>query len=322
MKLDELVAFLGDPERLWALPAGYLPRYLARAEAYDGPPLEAVARGSAMRAEGNVAVLGVSGPIDYRPSFFTALFGGAAITSLQRDFRQAMDDPGVKAIVLAFDSPGGSVIGVSELAAEIAAARGTKPIIAQIDPMAASAAAWLALSADEVVMMRSGITGALGIITRHADLSGALEQEGVKITEVYAPEFKAEGSSVGPLSAADHAAMKVRVEAMYAQMVKDNAIGRKVTQTAAREKFGQGRVMNAQQALNAGLIDGFGTLESTITNLLLGRKAASALKAEGEPSELEPAPPRSVHPDGDDPDVDGLVAREAWATRLRLRGLL
>lgn len=279
MKVPELVAFLSDPERLWALPGGYVAKYLALAEAYDGPTLEARAPGSAMRAEGNVAVLSVSGPIDYRPSFFSALFGGAAVTTLQSDFRAAMADPGVKAIVLAFDSPGGSVHGIQEFAGEILAAKGTKPIVSQIITMGGSAASWLASMADSVTMMASGVTGALGVITGHADLSAALEKEGVKMTVLSAGEFKAEGSPYLPLSAAAEAAIQVRLEAMYAQQTKDVAAGRRVTQTYARENFGGGRVLNAQQALKSGLVDSIGTLEQTIGRLS-GRKASGSMKAE------------------------------------------
>ncbi len=288
MKLPELVAFLSDPERLWALPTGYLQRYLASAEAYDGPIVEARAPGSGMQANGNVAVLNVAGPIDYQPSIWTAIFGGAAITTLRSDFRQALADPGVKAIVLLFNSPGGSVSGVSEMAGEILAARGTKPIIAQIETMGASAASWLASAADVVVMMPSGVTGALGIITGHADLSGALALEGVKYTVISSGEFKAEGSPYAPLSEAAEAALQERSDSMYRQQTKDVAAGRRVTQTAALAKFGRGRVLNAEQALRAGLIDGTGMLDGTVTHLISG-KPASGLKAEGEPAELAAA---------------------------------
>src|SRR6185436_17672445 len=121
MMTPELLAYLSDPNRLWALPDGYLREYVALAEAYTGPPLEARAPGSTARAEGGLAVLSVSGPIDYRPSFFTALFGGAAVTTICSEFRRAVADPDVKAVLFAYDSPGGNVMGVPELAAEIMA---------------------------------------------------------------------------------------------------------------------------------------------------------------------------------------------------------
>lgn len=278
--IPELVAYLSDTERLWALPNGYLHDYLMLARSYDGPALEARAPGSAIRADGNVAVLNVSGPIDYRPSIFTALFGGAAITDLRASFQQAMADPGVKAVLFAIDSPGGSVHGVSEMAGEIMAARGSKPVYAQIETMGASAASWLASACDKVFMMPSGVTGALGIITAHADMSGAAKLAGIDITVVSAGEHKGESSPYGPLTADAKAALQERVDAMYAQMNKDVAAGRRVSQAAARDNFGRGRAMNGPQALKAGLVDGLATMDATLSRLT-GRKAAG-MRAEDE----------------------------------------
>ena len=45
--------------------------------------------------------------------------------------------------MLDVDSPGGSVYGIAELADEIRAARGRKPIVAVANSVAASAAYWI-----------------------------------------------------------------------------------------------------------------------------------------------------------------------------------
>ena len=60
--------------------------------------------------------------------------------------RRFLNDPEVRAIVLDIDSPGGSTYGVSELANEIMAARGKKPVLAVANSLAASAAFWITLA--------------------------------------------------------------------------------------------------------------------------------------------------------------------------------
>jgi ClpP class serine protease len=62
--------------------------------------------------------------------------------------------------VIDVDSPGGGVFGVEEAANAVYAARGSKPIVALADVLAASAADWIATQADELVVAPSGEVGA------------------------------------------------------------------------------------------------------------------------------------------------------------------
>ncbi len=75
----ELMAYLTDHNRLWAIDESYLLRYKAAAEAHNGIWLEARAPSSSMAMAGNVALIDVSGPISPRATIFTELFGGAAM---------------------------------------------------------------------------------------------------------------------------------------------------------------------------------------------------------------------------------------------------
>jgi ClpP class serine protease len=89
-------------------------------------------------------VIPVYGTISRRANMMSKFSGGTSIEQLTSSFRAAMSDPSVKAVVFNVDSPGGSVDGVPELAAEIFAAASQKKTIAVSDTMAASAAYWLA----------------------------------------------------------------------------------------------------------------------------------------------------------------------------------
>jgi hypothetical protein len=60
-----------------------------------------------------------------------------------------MQDPGVRAVVLDLDSPGGEVNGCAELAEPIARYRGKKPLVAYVSGTGASAAYWLASACEE-----------------------------------------------------------------------------------------------------------------------------------------------------------------------------
>jgi signal peptide peptidase SppA len=280
----ELMAFLTDPNRLWAIDEAVLLGYKDAAERHDGTVLEARAPGSYSQDVGQVAVLTIAGPISYKPSIFSELFGGSAVTTIQAQLRKALGDSAIKAIVMNFDTPGGTVTGLTELAAEIRAAGQIKPVVGHAESMAASAGFWLMASTQETSASRSAVVGSIGIIAAHADISQQLANEGVKVTVVSAGKYKAEGSPFAPLSTEALAEMQGRVDAMYGMFVKDVAAGRGVSEATVRSDYGQGRTMFAAEAKAAGMIDRIGTLDDTLRRMS-GGKASKGLRAETEITE-------------------------------------
>ena len=229
--------------------------------------IAARSRGAAGQQMGSVAVIPVRGVIGKRADIWMELFGGTSIEGLTQSFRQAMANPGVKAIVLDVDSPGGTVDGVPELAAEMLAARGQKKVTAVANGMAASAAYWLASSAQELVVTPSGSVGSIGVFAAHEDFSGMLEAAGIKVSLISAGKYKTEGNPYEPLSAEARADMQAQVDAFYGMFVKAVAAGRKTTQTNVREGFGQGRMVLANEAVKAGMADRTATLDAVISEM-------------------------------------------------------
>ena len=218
----------------------------------------------AARQAGAVAVLPVIGTIIPRGDLLAESSGAVSAQRLSANFRAALADPAVGAIVLDIDSPGGSVYGVEELASEIYKARGVKPVVAVADHLAASAAYWLAVSADEIMVAPSGDVGSIGVFAIHADYSRAIDQEGVTVSLVSAGKFKTEGNRYAPLGDEARAAMQVRVNDFYGAFTKAVARGRGVSAATVREGFGQGRVVGAAEAVAQGMADHIGTLDDAI----------------------------------------------------------
>ena len=71
------------------------------------------------RSVGTVAVLPLYGVIANRMSLMTESSGGTSAQRFTSDFRQAIADPQIDAVVIDVDSPGGTVRGVDELSSEI-----------------------------------------------------------------------------------------------------------------------------------------------------------------------------------------------------------
>lgn len=271
---------------------------------------------------GSVAVIPVFGMISQRASILSDLFGGTSIDDLRASFRQAMADPRVKAVILHVDSPGGAVSGVTEFAAEIRAARGVKRVAAVVEPLAASAAYWLAAQAEEIVVTPSGSVGSIGIYAVHREVSKALEAEGIKTTLVSAGPHKTEGNEWEPLTDEARAHMQERVDAFYAQFLGDVAKGRRTTVERVAATYGGGRVLLAKPALAAGMVDSINTLDETRRRLERTPEPAVGVRAEGDPPELASADPDDPRPFRERVDA---LATEAEAvlehatTRARLR---
>jgi signal peptide peptidase SppA len=234
---------------------------------------------------GNVAVIPIYGVITPKADLMSEMSGGTSVERISQTFAAALADDGIRGIVLDIDSPGGSVDGIPELAAQIRGARGTKPILAQANYRAASAAYWLGAQADEFFAAPSADVGSVGVFAAHNDVSAALEQDGIKVTLISAGKYKVEGNPFEPLSDEAIAAIQESVDEMYGMFVADLAKGRGVGVDTVRSDFGQGRMLSAKKALDAGMVDGVDTIENTIRRA--GRKAgqpASQAATSAEPA--------------------------------------
>lgn len=258
---------------------------LSRAEIAERIGPHAATKGIGAARAGSVAVIPLQGVIVHRADMFSDVSGAASLDKFQARFREAMADPGVGSIIINIDSPGGTVAGVMEMAAEVLAARDTKRIIAVADTLAASAAYWIASAAGEIVVAPSGEVGSIGVIAAHEDLSAALEQQGIKVTLVSAGKYKAEASPLAALGEEARAAIQARVDEFYGAFIAAVAKGRGATPAAVRGGFGEGRVVGAAEAIKTGMADRIGTLDETLARLL-GRKPAGA-SAQGLVPSLE-----------------------------------
>ena len=262
-KLDEIC----EVARLWAAGADITPY-----QAKDKPEPSTVGT--------SIAVLPVFGVIARRANMMTEFSGGMSIERFTKQFRQAIADPEIGSIILDVDSPGGGVFGVDELAEEIFAARQRKRIIAIANPIAASAAYWLASAAGELVVTPSGEAGSIGVYAIHQDFSKANEMLGVAPTYISAGKFKTEGNPDAPLSDEARAHMQADIDRYYKMFTAAVARGRGVKREAVVNDFGQGRMLGAKEAVAAGMADWVGTIDDVIDRLAKGVPAVAKRAAD------------------------------------------
>ena len=245
-----------------------------RGDTPGAPPAREAAASAARTVAGSVGVIPIIGPVSHRSSFFSEFFGGATVQGLRAALREALSDESITTIVLDVDSPGGEVDGTPELAAEIFAARGQKPIIAVVNTLAASAAYWLAAQADEVIISPSAQAGSIGVWVLHTDLSGMFEEAGIKHTFIFAGAHKVDANPFEPLSDVAAADLKAQVDEIMRDFLAavSRGRGKSVRDLRAEDGGGDGRLFSARQAVRLGLADRMGTFDQVVERLAGGRR--------------------------------------------------
>jgi signal peptide peptidase SppA len=232
-------------------------------------------------------------------NLFSQISGGVSTELLKRDIAQALADPAVKGLILAIDSPGGTVDGTAELSEFIREARGSKPIYAWTDGMMASAAYWIGSAADKIYIS-SGTTmvGSIGVVASHLDVSQAEEKAGIKTTEISAGRYKRISSQYEPLSTEGRADIQGKIDALYAEFINDIAANRGVSVDEVLTRMADGRVFVGRQAIEAGLVDGVATLESLIAAINQQQAPAGVARAANQKGQIMTLDQmRAEHPD-------------------------
>ncbi len=260
-KLDEIRAFLSR-----------------KAAGEPMPEFHAAARPGVQMA-GRVAILPVFGVISQRAGMLEKASGGVSAEELGATLDNLVSDKAVKAVVMAFDSPGGSVAGIPELAAKIRAARDQKKVVGLADSMAASAGYWLMSQCSETNVCPSGQVGSVGVIASHFDSSKAKEMMGMKTTVVTSAPFKGELNPDMPLSEEAHAELQAKVNAYHSMFIADIARGRGVSEAKVEASYGKGRMLLAKDAKAAGMVDHIATLAQVVGRLGGGGVASGSLAA-------------------------------------------
>ena len=167
------------------------------------------------------------------------------------------DDSSVKALIVAIDSPGGSVAGGESLHDAIARVASKKPVVAVMGGLAASAGYMVALPAERIFARDATLTGSIGVLLEAPEVSGLLAKLGVSAQTVISGPLKDQPSFTHPMSPQGREVLQGLVMDMYEQFVAMVATGRHMDPDKVRQ-LGDGRAYTGRQALRLGLVDAIG----------------------------------------------------------------
>ncbi len=192
------------------------------------------------------------------------------------------EHPGVKAIVLRIDSPGGGVVPSQEIYAEVLKARaeGKVKVIASMGNLAASGGYYIAAATDRIVASPGTLTGSIGVIMELANVQGLMEKVGVQSVVIKSGKHKDLASPFRAMSVEDRALLQTVLDDVHDQFIQAVAAGRALTVEQVRA-LADGRVFTGRQARTAKLVDELGDLQDAIK--LAGKMGGIA----GEPRVVE-----------------------------------
>lgn len=212
-----------------------------------------------------IAVLNVAGYLTKGRSYF-----GTSTSQLRLELAQAAADPTVSAVLLAVESPGGSVAGTAEMVSAVQSARRKKPVWAQVQDLAASAAYRIALAADQIwANQPTAMIGSVGTILSVLDVSAAMEKDGVKVHAIATGDLKATGQPGVPVTDDMKAMLQAVVDEM--QLEFDAAVQARGLSAEQMTEVKRGGIYTATKAKSLRLIDGIRSPDKTLAALSAAR---------------------------------------------------
>ena len=202
-----------------------------------------------------------------------AMDSGINARRLSRELRDLAGEEGVGAVVLRVDSPGGDALASDLVAEAIREVRAEKPLIVSQGRLATSGGYWVSMEADAIAASPATVTGNIGVWSSWLYNQGFRERLGLSVDHVQAGERADLGLGTPlpllgalpdrPLDDEEAALFGDAVESLYDEFVRRvaEARGRSAEEV---EGVARGRVWSGPDALQAGLVDTLGGLETAL----------------------------------------------------------
>ena len=211
-------------------------------------------------------------------------FRGADPYILRQQFRKAIDDPHVRAVILNLNTPGGEVTASDEIhrAVKEMQRRGNKPVVGCMRSVCASGGYYIAAACDYLVANRVSLTGSIGVIFPHFAYHELFDKVGIRQSDYASGKMKDMFSGGIEHSEAEQllidSLMQDMVSQTFDRFLEVIAEGRDAynsIEDLRSKKFTDGRVILGADAKDYGLVDELGYMDHAIRQ---ARKLAKAPK--------------------------------------------
>ena len=190
----------------------------------------------------------------------TAGAADAVIPALNR----AYSDSNSVGVILRINSPGGSPVQAGMINDEIVRLRQEfprKPLYVVVDEICASGGYYIAAAADKIFVNKASIVGSIGVLMEGFGFTGLMEKLGVERRLMTAGENKGFLDPFSPQSAKQKNYAQEMLDEVHQQFIDVVRQGRGERLKETPETF-SGLFWSGSKAVEIGLADGFGTVDS------------------------------------------------------------
>jgi protease-4 len=224
-------------------------------------PQQAGSAGAGHSNGRTVAVIYLTGEIGFGSS---SSLNSSTTDQTMQDLERATNDPGLKAVVLRIDSPGGSPAASQELNDQVQRLKESgKKVVVSCGDLTASGGYYVAVAADKIVADPATLTGSIGVISTVPNLQDLYSKIGYKEQVFKSGAHKDMLSPSRPITPEEAQIMQGIIDDTYGQFVQAVAKGRGLTEDQVR-KLADGRVYTGDQAKQLGLVDQLGGLHEAV----------------------------------------------------------
>ncbi|MDA0685588.1 MAG: signal peptide peptidase SppA [Bacteroidetes bacterium] len=184
--------------------------------------------------------------------------------SFVKEIRDLAQNESIKAVVLRINSPGGSSFASDLIAHELAELKRKKPLIVSFSNVSASGGYYISCMADSIFAQPNSITGSIGVFALIPNSSKLYKETlGLSYETVELGQESVIIRPDKPLSPGQQALMQQSVDRIYGDFTQRVSKGRNIPLDSILA-WAQGRVYAGTDALQLGLIDGFGGLDRSV----------------------------------------------------------
>jgi len=176
--------------------------------------------------------------------------------------RAAFEDAGAQAVVLLINSPGGSPVQAGIINDEIIRLKELhkKPVYAVVEESCASAAYYIAVSADKIFVDKASIVGSIGVLMDGFGFTGLMDKLGVERRLMTAGVNKGFLDPFSPQTDKQREYAQAMLNQIHQQFIDVVKAGRADRLKETPETF-SGLFWSGQQAIELGLADQLGSLD-------------------------------------------------------------
>ncbi|MCD7938057.1 MAG: signal peptide peptidase SppA [Tannerellaceae bacterium] len=195
----------------------------------------------------------------------TSIYSSEQVISekLVRELVKLKNDEKVKAVVMRVNSPGGSAYISDQIWHEMMELKQVKPVVVSMGNVAASGGYYISCAADKIIAEPTTLTGSIGIFGLFPNIAGLMDKIGVTTDIVKTNRFGDFGDISRPMREDEKMIFQQFVDRGYETFITRCADGRGMTKEEI-DQVAQGRVWTGEQALERGLIDQLGNLNTAV----------------------------------------------------------